>query len=137
MVTINLRNIYPWFKEDTFVEITDAMFEAMKAADRQQEACRRRAYRYKAQFPLDCYDGMENTVLHHSPSPEEIYIGEETSRKLFSAIGNLTEVQRRRLSLYYFEGLPFRRIAKMEGVSNGSVVQSIKSALKKLKDFEA
>jgi len=36
MTTINLRNIYPWFKEDTFVEITDEMFEAMKAADRQQ-----------------------------------------------------------------------------------------------------
>ncbi len=115
MTTINLRNIYPWFKEDTFVEITDEMFEAMKAADRQQEAYQRRTYRYKAQFSLDCCDGMENAVLHHSPSPEELYINEETSRKLFSAIGRLTEVQRRRLSLYYFEGLTFRRIAEMEG----------------------
>jgi RNA polymerase sigma-70 factor (ECF subfamily) len=77
------------------------MFEAMKAADRQQEAYQRRTYRYKLNFLLICCDGMENAVLHHSPSPEELYINEETSRKLFSAIGRLTEVQRRRLSLYY------------------------------------
>jgi RNA polymerase sigma-70 factor (ECF subfamily) len=42
MITINLRDFYPWFKEDIFVEITKEMLEAMKAADRQQEAYRRR-----------------------------------------------------------------------------------------------
>lgn len=137
MTTINLRDFYPWCKEDMFVEITEEMLETMKAADRQQEAYRRRTYRYKAQYSLDCNDGIENDVLHHVPSPEEIYISEETTQELFAAVGQLTEIQRRRLIAYYFEGLNFRQIAEMEGVNHGSVTQSIKAALKKLKGFKA
>jgi RNA polymerase sigma factor (sigma-70 family) len=137
MATINLRDFYPWCKEDIFVEITDEILEAMKAADRQQEAYRRRTYRYKAQYSLDCNDGVENDVLYHVPSPEEIYISEETTLKLFTVVGQLTEIQRRRLIAYYFDGLNFRQIAEMEGVNHGSVAQSVKAALKKLKDFEA
>lgn len=137
MVTINLRDFYPWCNEDIFVEITEEMLEAMKAADRQQEAYRRRTYRYKAQFSLDCNDGIENAVLHHSPSPEEIYMSEEATRKLFAAIGKLTKIQQQRIIAYYFEGMNFRQIAEAEGVNPGSVSQSVKAALKKLKSFKA
>jgi RNA polymerase sigma-70 factor (ECF subfamily) len=133
MTTINLRNFYPWFKEDTFVEITDEMLEAMKAADRQQEAYRRRTYRYKAQYSLDCNDGIENDVLHHVSSPEEIYISEEATRKLFAAVGQLTEIQQRRLIAYYFEGLNFRQIAEMEGVNHGNPIGQ--SCAKKVEGF--
>lgn len=137
MTTINLRDFYPWCNEDIFVEITEEMLEAMKAADRQQEAYRRRAYRYKAQFSLDCNDGMENAVLHHSLSPEEIYIREEATKEFFAAIGKLTEIQQRRLKAYYFDGLNLRQIAEAEGVNPGSATQSVKAALKKLKGFKA
>ncbi|MCB8815899.1 hypothetical protein [Desulfosporosinus shakirovi] len=51
MVTINLRDFYPWCKEDVFVEIIEEMLEAMKAADRQESAYKRRTYRYKAITP--------------------------------------------------------------------------------------
>ncbi|WP_100487273.1 hypothetical protein [Sporolactobacillus pectinivorans] len=54
MATINLRNIYPWFKEDTFVEVTDEMFEAMKATDRQQEAYRRRTMKKRGVATKPC-----------------------------------------------------------------------------------
>ena len=137
MITINLKDFYYWCKEDIFVKITDEMLEAMKAADRQQEAYRRRTYRYKAQYSLDCNDGVENDVLYHVPSPEEIYISEETTRELFTAIGQLTAVQQRRLIAYYFEGLNVRQIAEKEGVNHGSVTQSVKAALRKLKGFKA
>lgn len=137
MITINLKDFYYWCKEDVFVEITEEMLEAMKAADRQEAAYRRRTYYHKAQYSLDCHDGMENNVLHHSPSPEEIYMSEEATRELFTAIGQLTETQQRRLIAYYFEGMNFSQIADAEGVSPGSVAQSVKAALKKLKGFEA
>ncbi|PWJ48064.1 RNA polymerase sigma-70 factor, ECF subfamily [Faecalicatena contorta] len=38
MPTINLRDFYPCCNENIFVEITDEMVEAMRAAYRQQEA---------------------------------------------------------------------------------------------------
>ncbi|MFT9078326.1 RNA polymerase sigma factor [Ethanoligenens sp.] len=70
-------------------------------------------------------------------TPEEIYIREEAMRELFAAIGQLTKIQQRRLIAYYFEGMNFRQIAEMEGVNHGSVTQSVKAALKKLKGFKA
>lgn len=122
MATINLRDFYPWCKENTFVEITDEMLEAMKAADRQESAYKRRTYRYKAHYTLDMSDGIENECVVKPETPEEIYIGKETTRELFAAIGKLTKIQQRRLFAYYFEGLTSRQIAEMEGVSHRSVM---------------
>ncbi len=137
MITINLRDFYPWCKEDTFVEITDEMLEAMKAADRQESAYKRRTYSHKAHYTLDMGDGIENDCVIKPETPEEIYIKEEATRELFAAIGQLTKIQQRRLIAYYFEGMNFRKIAEMEGVNHGSVTQSVKAALKKLKGFKA
>jgi RNA polymerase sigma factor (sigma-70 family) len=137
MTTINLREFYSWCKEDTFVEITDEMLEAMKAADRQESAYKRRTYSYKAHYTLDMGDGIENDCVIKPETPEEIYIREEATRELFAAIGQLTKIQQRRLIAYYFEGMNFRQIAEMEGVNHGSVTQSVKAALKKLKGFKA
>ncbi len=136
MITINLRDFYPWCKEDTFVEITDEMLEAMKAADRQESAYKRRTYSHKAHYTLDMGDGIENDCVIKPETPEEIYIREEATRELFAAIGQLTKIQQRRLIAYYFEGMNFRQIAEMEGVNHGSVTQSVKAALKKLKGFK-
>lgn len=38
MITVNLKDLYYWCKEDIFVGITEEMLEAMKAADRQESA---------------------------------------------------------------------------------------------------
>ena len=47
----------------------------------------------------------------------------------------LTEVQRRRFILYYFQGFSIRRIAKLEGVHQRAVWDSLTWAEKKLKKF--
>lgn len=44
MITVNLKDLYFWCKEDVFVEITEEMLEAMKAADHQESAYKRRTY---------------------------------------------------------------------------------------------
>jgi RNA polymerase sigma-70 factor (ECF subfamily) len=53
MISINLKDFYYWCKEDIFVEITEEMLEAMKAADRQESAYKRRTYYHKAHYTLD------------------------------------------------------------------------------------
>lgn len=132
MATINLRDFYPWYKEDTFVEITDEMLEAMKAADRQESAYKRRTYRYKAHYTLDIGDGIESECIVRPETPEEICIREETEKMLSAAIGKLSESQQRRLKLHFFEGMRYSQIARKEGVTDGSISNSIESALKKL-----
>lgn len=132
MITVNLKDLYYWCKEDVFVEITEEMLEAMKAADRQESAYKRRTYYHRAHYTLDMGDGIANKCITKPETPEEIYIREETEATILAAIGELTEAQQRRLKLYYYDGMRYSQIARMEGVTDGSISSSVKSALKQL-----
>ena len=52
---------------------------------------------------------------------------------LHNAINKLPETQRRRLILYYFNGLTYSQIAEMEGCKYQTVQDSIYAALNNLK----
>jgi RNA polymerase sigma-70 factor (ECF subfamily) len=51
------------------------------------------------------------------------------------AINALTDTQRRRVQMYFFDGFSYARIAEFEGVSKTAVGVSINAALEKLKIF--
>lgn len=68
--------------------------------------------------------------------PGMIYECERTDdliQKVLEHMGNLTEVQRRRLSLYYGKNMTLKQIAKKEGVTCPSVRESIQVALSLLR----
>lgn len=54
--------------------------------------------------------------------------------QLHTAIGQLSDVQRRRVLLYYFGGYTYERIAEMEGCTKMAVKFSIDIAVKKLRE---
>lgn len=58
---------------------------------------------------------------------------DELIQKVLEHMGNLTEVQRRRLSLYYGKNMTLKQIAKKEGVTCPSVRESIQVALSLLR----
>ena len=132
MLTINLRDFYPWCNENIFVEITDEMVEAMKAADRQQEAYRRRMYYHNAQYSLDAGDGIENDALFISLSPCELYEHKLTMEQLSAALCSLPGRQGHRVYAYYILGVSQKEIAKAEGVSESAVCKAIERGLKNM-----
>jgi DNA-directed RNA polymerase specialized sigma24 family protein len=58
----------------------------------------------------------------------------KAARQLLDS-GGLTEVQRRRFLLHFFQGLSYRQIASREGVHFTSVHESIEAATAKLQKF--
>ena len=68
-------------------------------------------------------------------SVEDIVIRNLQNKKVHSAIELLPEVQKRRIKLYYFEGLTYKQIATIEGCRYQAIEKSISSALKNLKKF--
>lgn len=68
-------------------------------------------------------------------SVEETVLRNMEYERLHRAISELPEKQRRRLTLYYFQGLTYEQIAEMEGCTIMPVKRSIDSALKKIKLF--
>lgn len=53
--------------------------------------------------------------------------------QLYKAISMLTETQQRRLKLYYFQGLTYKRIAEMDGCSASAVLSSISAAIENIR----
>ena len=58
-----------------------------------------------------------------------------TKADIEAALKMCTPVQRKRLIQHYFQGYTFTEIAKMDGCAVASVTESIKSGLKKIKNY--
>ena len=70
MQKINLRDLYPdVYKTDAFLEVTDEVQAVFQADERAEAAYERKMYRYKAQYSLDCENGIENAVLRKLETP--------------------------------------------------------------------
>lgn len=66
---------------------------------------------------------------------EEVVSHRMEQEQLHRAIRALPEIQRRRLTLYYFQGLTYEKIAEMEGCTKRAVKFSVDIAVEKLKKF--
>ena len=58
MAIINLRDYYPFYTSDYFMEVPEDVVEMFKEFDRKEAAYRLRTYRHKAYYSLDRNDGM-------------------------------------------------------------------------------
>ena len=63
MKTINLKDYYPYYTQDTFVEVTDELLAVFEEFVRAESAYERKKYRYKAHYSLDRGDGIEHNIL--------------------------------------------------------------------------
>lgn len=62
MKKINLRDYYPFYKEDFFIEVEDQIAELLKEFDIQETSYQRYIRRYKAYYSLDVDNGIENSI---------------------------------------------------------------------------
>ena len=68
-------------------------------------------------------------------SVEDIVMRNLQNEKVHRAIGMLPEVQKRRIKMYFFDGMTYEEIAEKEECKHPAVVKSVKVALEKLKNI--
>ena len=73
---------------------------------------------------------IDTLLIHNSEKGQAL----KAARLLLSS-GDLTEVQRRRFLLHFFEGLSYRQLAVREDVHFTSVQESIEAAVRKLQKY--
>ena len=78
-------------------------------------------------------DELDTLTTQPQEDTESLVIRMGDYEWLYTAINKLPEVQRRRLYLYFFEGLTFRRIAELEGVGFVTISRSVERALDALR----
>ena len=81
MKKVNLRDLYPdVYKTDAFLEVTDEVQAVFQSDERAEAAYERKMYRYKAQYSLDCENGIENAVLRKLETPEMLLEEKQPAR---------------------------------------------------------
>lgn len=76
---------------------------------------------------------LNRRASNKAKSVEEVVLHNIECEELYRAIAALTETQQRRLTLYYFRGLTYKRIAEMEDCSVSAVRGSISAAIENIK----
>lgn len=133
MTTINLKDFYAWYTHDEYIEVSDEVAAELKADKLYEAAHQRRTTRNKAQYSLDCDDGIEYSACLHEPTPQELLERMELFIRLWNALNSLPEIQGRRIDAHIILGKSIKEIAEAEGVHEESVRQSIKRGLERMK----
>lgn len=112
------------------VDVTTAVKELLEHSDRQIRSQQRQDRRRHTEY----IDGLTDTT-NVLPQDDFADLVDRMDRinQLYSAIETLSEVQRRRLILYFFHGLNYREIAEKESVNQATVARSVKQAKNILK----
>ena len=136
MAIINLRDIYPHYEGDSFVEIPDDVLKVIEDCERREKAYKRYLRYYKV-CSLD--DSTKLTIEHEimdtPQTPDEAYNKKMMIVFLHRAIKQLPEKQAERICLHFFYGLNFTEIAKVEGVDESTVRKSIGRGLHMMRNF--
>ena len=135
MRTINLRDYYPSYTSDYFVDVPDEIVTLLHDFAKREAAYRLRTYRHKAHYSLDRGDGIENDILRVPLSPIEIYERKATVKLLHTAIAFLPDKQAKRVYAHYFLGMTKAEIARAEGVNKSQVSRTIRRALKSIEIY--
>ena len=135
MKRINLRDYYPVYPFDFFIEVAEEIALSLKHFELDEKAYQLRTYRHKAYYSLDRGDGIEHEIVFISLSPQEIYERRVTNQELCVAINSLPEKQAKRIYAHFFLNMSKAAIAKAEDVGESAVRESIERGLKNIERF--
>ncbi|MPM23483.1 hypothetical protein SDC9_69957 [bioreactor metagenome] len=135
MTRINLKDYYPFYKYDSFTDVTDDIADVLKLFERKDHADYERKRVHKAFYSLDADDGIERDVVLLVLSPQEIYERKLTNQRLYAAINSLPEKQAKRIYAHFFLGMSKAEIARTEGVDPSSVRETIEKGLRHIEQF--
>jgi len=134
--TINLRDFYPWYTNNEFVEVSDEVAAELLADKRYEKSHERKVFRYKAQYSLDVDNGIETAAINLVTNDPLTIIGiKEQNYYLCKALNSLPEVQGRRIEAHYIFGKSKTEIARAEGVTKGVVSVIISRGLKAMEKY--
>jgi len=135
MKIINLREYYPFYSTDVFLEVPDEVALILEDDKRRQINYEQYIRDNKAFYSLDTGDGIEASALRKPEQPDEAMFRRERDELLYAPLASLPEKQRQRIYAHVVMGVQQADIVKEEGVCKSAVSESISDGLKKLRDF--
>ena len=135
MTTINLKDFYPWYTRDEYIKVSEEVADELRASRLYEASYQRRIVRNKAQYSLDCEDGIEYSACLHEPTPQELLERMELFIRLWNALNSLPEVQGRRVDACVILGKTYSEVAEAEGVDESAVRRAVERGLENMKKY--
>ena len=132
MTTINLRDFYPWYTHDEFMEVMDEVAEELFIDKRYQKALKRQNRRYPVKA-LDLDDNIGTNEICSACTPEELLEKMDSLTQLCRALNSLPETQGRRIDAHYLLGMSVQEIAEADGTGERNVRKAIYRGLENMK----
>lgn len=121
--------------ETEYTYVTREVYEALTETFRKEaHAQQMRELRH---ISKECYTegATEELAFDSTESLEDMVIRQIELETLQKAMQSLTDAQKERLRLYFFEGLTIREIAERQGVNRNAVWKSIQGIIAQMKRF--
>jgi len=118
------------------VEVSTSVKEVLEETDRKIRS-QRRQDRRRIDFTPLTDEFLEISLLAATEDTADLVMKRESYRRLYAAINELPEMQRRRLLLHFTDDMTYRKIADIEGVNQSAIGRSIKRALNQLHKYLA
>ncbi len=119
-------------KKEQIIEISEDVFEALnkfELEDISQMHKFDKHIEHSELYEETIYKRAINSVL----SVEDIVEKKVTIAELKDAINTLSEKEKKRIKMYYFDDLTLEQISKIEKCSFQAIAKSIKCSIKKIK----
>ncbi len=121
------------------VEISNIVFELL-INEKKKEKSQQNEYDRHIEHSEIYENNLPSRVMDKPISLEEQFENKLINKELKEAINSLSELQKRRIQMYYFENKTLREIAEIEGCAIMSIKDSLDVAInkleKKLKKFK-
>lgn len=135
MKKLRLKDEYPWYTGEEYIEVSDEIAEMFKQFSKDEHRQKEKIRYHRAFYSLDAGDGIEKDILFISATPQELYERKLTQEELYAAINQLPEKQAKRIYARYFQDMTISQIAKIEGVDESSVRETITRGLIQIEKF--
>jgi len=130
MPQINLRDLYPYYKSDCFIDIPDEILDELEDCNLEEETYQRYMRYHKARTSLDKPNRKtESQIVDKPPMPHEIFDEKLTIVLLHQAIAQLPDKHAKRIYAYFFLRMSKKEIAKAEKVTPQTVRRSINEGI--------
>lgn len=135
MKTIDLKKYYSdplLYDEGNLIDVADEVANVMEQSILAEKNSYMKCYRARAYYSLDYGNGIENYVIFHEETPEEVYERKLTIQQLHQSLSKLPIKQGQHIFAFYFLGKSCKEIALAEHISTRAVQKSLKNGLKRL-----
>lgn len=133
MITINLKDFYPWYGSDEYIDIPEEVALELFADKRYEAAHERKMKRRKVISFSDYGDKTWELADQTVPDPHRIAELRELLKNILEMLDVLSDAQARRIRAHIILEMTLAETAELEKVSTSAVHSSVQKGLKTIR----